>query len=25
MSDVLLLEFEGFGRDVYDAVNRELG
>lgn len=25
MSEVLVLEFEGFGRDVYDAVNRELG
>jgi hypothetical protein len=25
MSEVLVLEFEGFGRNVYDAVNRELG
>jgi hypothetical protein len=25
MSEVLVLEFEGFGRTVYDAVNRELG
>jgi hypothetical protein len=25
MSEVLVLEFEGFGRKVYDAVNRELG
>ncbi len=25
MSEVLVLEFAGFGRNVYDAVNRELG
>jgi hypothetical protein len=25
MSEVLVLEFEGLGRNAYDAVNRELG
>jgi hypothetical protein len=25
MADALILEFEGFGEDVYESVNRELG